>query len=75
MNKEIIDYLLDNGADIKHKDAKGNTILHWAVLRHSKEIIINYKDIIGKDIKNNNNETPLDWAKIQKRTKFYKYFE
>ena len=64
-NKNIMDLLLNLGADINYRDKKGYTPLHYAVLSEN-EIIIKKLIIRGanKFIKDNNNMFPYDLCEI-----------
>ena len=64
-NKNIMDLLLNLGADINYKDKNGYTPLHYAVLSEH-ETIIKKLIIRGADkfIKDNNNMTPYDLCQI-----------
>jgi ankyrin repeat protein len=61
--KTTADILIQAGAEINATDQDGNTALHWAVARRCTELCA---FLLSKGanpaIKNNKNETALDWA-------------
>ena len=60
---ELINQLIENGADVNTKDDNGWTPLHWAAFRGHEgvvKLLINNKASV--DIKNNHAETPLHYA-------------
>jgi len=59
-NAELLQWLIDNGANINHQDRNGFSALHFAVNEQrfeAAEILINCK--IDLEIKDNNGNTPL----------------
>lgn len=69
---ENVTFLLNKGADV-HLSAKHDTILHYAILKGTKEMI---KQIIDKGVDKNildsDNKTPRDLAKQHKRKHIWK---
>ncbi|GHU77759.1 hypothetical protein FACS189462_0470 [Spirochaetia bacterium] len=69
LNTDIPDYLIQIGANINLQDKQGNSILHKAIYNRNnysiKYILENGGDI---EIKNNNNQTPLEYAYSLKGT-------
>ena len=66
-NKQIVDILLDLGADINAIDNDGNSCLHFAV--NSNNVLLIKKLLIrgaDKNIKNKENQTALDLAQSKK---------
>ena len=63
-NLEIVEYLIENGANIEAKDDYGNTPLHTAANYGSTLEIVEYLIENGADIEANNNDgnTPLHHA-------------
>jgi uncharacterized protein len=62
-DRDVIDFLLKQGADIDHQDAQGNTPLHTAI-RHDQRVAVKY--LLNKgarlDLVNQAGETPLGMA-------------
>ncbi len=59
-NTELLEWLLDNGANINHQDRNGFSALHFAVKEQrfeASEILINRKADL--EIKDSNGNTPL----------------
>ena len=50
-NAEIIQFLLDNGADLKSRDNRGLTVFHYGFMRESRKIIDLLEDY--REIKKN----------------------
>lgn len=64
-----IKYLIDNGFDINTKNELGYTLLHNACIYNHNEIV---KFLLRHNAKiniyNNNNECPIDYARINNNT-------
>eukprot|EP00164_Ancoracysta_twista_P001041 GFYU01001358.1.p1 GENE.GFYU01001358.1~~GFYU01001358.1.p1 ORF type:complete len:629 (+),score=96.86 GFYU01001358.1:183-2069(+) len=64
---DILQELVEEGADIFHRDELGHTALHWAALSCSKDVA-NYLLNLGMDanvMNSNEYQTPLQWAVIK----------
>lgn len=71
-SKEVIDLLLDLGANIKAVDSDGNTCLHYAVksesIRAVKKLLVRGAN---KNVKNKEGKTPFDVALDLKKGELY----
>ena len=71
-SKEVIDLLLDLGANIKAVDSDGNTCLHYAVksdsIRAVKKLLVRGAN---KNVKNKEGKTPFDVALDLKKDELY----
>lgn len=76
---KAIQTLIDIGADLNAKDRKQNTALHWSTYnklsckyKTSFDAVLATKCVLVNgaktEIKNKNNQTPVEWAKIFKQT-------
>ena len=72
---ELIEYLIDNGANINYSDSCGDTVLHYAVqygsLQHVQTLIEKGADF---NIKNEENTSPFDLVIYGNRAYIIKYF-
>ena len=69
--KNEVQILVDAGSNVNHRDHRGNTPLHYAVLfSHGTETLEYLLSIDHLKInkKNNDGETPLDLAKFKNKT-------
>ena len=71
----LIEYLIDNGANINYRDSFGDTILHYAVqfgtLQHVQTLVEKGADF---NIKNGENKSPFDLVIYGNRAYIIKYF-
>lgn len=60
--EEAVRALLENGANPRAVDERGNNALHWAALKGFKDICLRLLKDVDQDAKNNDRKTPLDLA-------------
>lgn len=67
-NIAFMELLLQRGADVKFRNAQGETTLHYAAMRKDNAEAIRWLIAHGADIhaKDKDGKTPLDWAKTNK---------
>jgi ankyrin repeat protein len=65
-HKEIVELLIDNGANVNAKNTIGETPLHQAVSREVVELLIANKAKVNT--LSRLGQTPLDWAIIKNQT-------
>lgn len=58
-NISLVEYLLQNGADINDMDSEGNTPLHYAAVSGEMEMVQLFFDKVDINSKNNAGKTPL----------------
>lgn len=83
-NLEIVNYLLEHGANVDQQNSKGKTALHRAVYKKQKEVVKLLIDC-GADVnlEDNTERTPLHWAGtvciyfavLRHWTAFFGYYE
>lgn len=58
---DIVQLLLDHGADTKARDTRSNTALHWAVA-YAPIVQLLIDQGVELDVQNNEGQTPLMWS-------------
>ena len=82
---ELLEFLLENGADIDARDLTGSTVLHYASLyqmpgfgggptRPSRLAVELLRVGANVNVRNDNGETPLDWANNLRKNKNARLF-
>lgn len=59
---EIVDYLIDKGADFKQRTKRGMTLLHLAAQGKQVKMFLRFQNTLQINARDEKNSTPLHWA-------------